>query len=350
MAQRTGAESDDLGLSSDSDVEPEQTNAAAGEGAVQADRPSNDSDLREYGKSIGVDIDQESDLAWVVQEAFVATLPPSWSEHTDDEGRIYFFNQASQQSSWFHPMDAVFRELLDIVKALRSEVHASDEQRAEVVQAHIQVVHQRATDHLEGWSGPYETDGSGAYFHHVATGASTWESPAEEWQSELALRQQVLYRCLLSGRPTPEVDEAKDIAGTDADIQWFALPPLKLNLASRPRVDGAAAPPSPSSSRSFHTARSARSARSPRASSRIPSESSPSAADPVSDLLGALNEASSETSAIGTSGSKKVALFSSLPLEPRPASHSPRRNNDGALEFTFGTGSALAMPKFTAKT
>ena len=43
---------------------------------------------------LGVDLQQHSDLLWVVQEAFNAPLPLSWTEYTDDEGRVYFFNQA----------------------------------------------------------------------------------------------------------------------------------------------------------------------------------------------------------------------------------------------------------------
>ena len=40
-----------------------------------------------------MDLQQHSDLLWVVQEAFNAPLPLSWTEYTDDEGRVYFFNQ-----------------------------------------------------------------------------------------------------------------------------------------------------------------------------------------------------------------------------------------------------------------
>ena len=42
---------------------------------------------------------------WVVKQAYVAPLPPNWAEFADEEGRIYFFNYVSEQSSWAHPMD-----------------------------------------------------------------------------------------------------------------------------------------------------------------------------------------------------------------------------------------------------
>lgn len=332
-------ETDDLGLSSDSEEHETLISGASG----------HDADLREYGKSIGVDVDLEPELAWVVQEAFVANLPPSWSEHTDDEHRIYFFNQASQQSSWSHPMDAVFREIIDIVKKLRTE-QASEQRRHAAVQEHIQEVHARAIAQLDGWSGPYAVEGGGSYFHHAASGASTWDNPVEEWQSELSLRQQVLYRCLLSSRPVDAtVSSTVDGADTAAETKWFSLPLLKLNL-SMGKIDGVVAPPSPSSSRSFHTARSARStcsARSPRANKRL--------AYGADDVLAALDEVVADSSEATTAASQEPASETAaeearplLPIAPRPNSHSPRRCRDGEdLEFTFGTGAALRMPPFT---
>ncbi|CAE8601371.1 unnamed protein product, partial [Polarella glacialis] len=108
-----GDESEDLGLSSDSDRSAPSLSGGRAE--------ENDTDFREYAKSIGVDIDADTDLIWVVREAFVATLPSFWSEHTDGEGRIYFYHEVSEESSWSHPMDTVFRELIQLIKSLRSD-------------------------------------------------------------------------------------------------------------------------------------------------------------------------------------------------------------------------------------
>eukprot|EP00434_Breviolum_minutum_P020681 symbB.v1.2.018235.t1/scaffold1444.1/size126574/4 len=82
------------------------------EEAEAGDGRREESDLLQYSQTLGVDLQQHADLLWVVQEAFNAPLPLSWTEYTDDEGRVYFFNQSSSQSTWEHPMDSVYRELL----------------------------------------------------------------------------------------------------------------------------------------------------------------------------------------------------------------------------------------------
>ncbi|CAE7949475.1 nasB, partial [Symbiodinium sp. KB8] len=89
-----------------------QSLPALPEEAEAGDGRREESDLLQYSQTLGIDLTQHSDLLWVVQEAFNAPLPLSWTEYTDDEGRVYFFNQSSSQSTWEHPMDAVYRELL----------------------------------------------------------------------------------------------------------------------------------------------------------------------------------------------------------------------------------------------
>eukprot|EP00435_Cladocopium_sp_Y103_P011799 s15_g3.t1 len=68
-----------------------------------------ESDLLQYSQTLGVDLQQHSDLLWVVQEAFNAPLPLSWTEYTDDEGRVYFFNQDGMMwdgDGWGSPLIA----------------------------------------------------------------------------------------------------------------------------------------------------------------------------------------------------------------------------------------------------
>eukprot|EP00434_Breviolum_minutum_P028838 symbB.v1.2.025507.t1/scaffold2452.1/size150514/8 len=172
---------DDLGLSSD--VGPQ-------------DSENSEGDFKEYAKSLGID-DEDGDLLWVAKEAFQAPLPSGWSEHLDPEGRVYFFSQVTQQSSWSHPMDDVFRELIELIKSVR-RLDPPEASVMDAVQSHLQSSHDRATAALEGWSGPYMAE-DGEYFCNFQQGVSTWHNPVQEWQTELAVRQQVLHRCLLSG-------------------------------------------------------------------------------------------------------------------------------------------------------
>mmetsp|Transcript_139070 Transcript_139070/g.444134 ORF Transcript_139070/g.444134 Transcript_139070/m.444134 type:complete len:311 (-) Transcript_139070:97-1029(-) len=225
-----------------------------------------DADLRQYGASLGVDSDFDSDLQWIAQEAFDAALPASWSEHTDDEGRLYFFREASGESSWEHPMDAVYRELVDLVKQARYADSDGDDSasvessRATLIHSHLRQVHQRALDTLEGWSGPY-TSAEGEYYYNTHLKVSAWESPLAEWTHEILLRHSVLCRCLLPDRAVvgangtverlPEAGQPQ-VSGAEL-LQALQLP---LELLRRGDSDGSDVPRTPSTSRDFYTARS----------------------------------------------------------------------------------------------
>jgi len=317
-----GSESDDLGLSSEgSDGEDENVRsstagqeteglgadlaglqAASGAGAGPG---GDEADLHEYAKSMGVDLSkaEENDLRSVVREAFAAPLPPSWTEHLDEEGRVYFFNQVTMESSWTHPMDVAYKEVIEIVKAIRqdpttrldaeglSESTASPSpilsSRQQAVQAHLEEVHQRALKQIDGWSGPYSSE-AGQYFYHAGYDVSSWENPIDEWQRELILRQRVLFRCLLEQPRNAAAgengadsqvpgDEGRSLYSAPAvPPQLGELPRLRLALTT-PSLSGGEVPKSPSSTRSFATARSGRSARSARSPTPVRKASGASA-------------------------------------------------------------------------
>lgn len=281
-----------MGISSDSDkAEDEQAGAFTQSAGRDRGLEGADAELQEYAKSLGVDVKKDVDLEWIVQEAFAANLPPSWTEHMDEEGRIYFFNQVTQESSWLHPMDTVFKEVIQLIKALRHEcgaeplaggADASAARIAEAVQEHLESVHRRALKHIDGWSGPYASE-AGQYYYSAVSGVSSWESPIDEWQNQLALRQRILHRCLLqdstcstSGDPR----QHRNVLDGGTGVPWrevqevftepfIELPRLPLGLAVPSFGTSEAGPKTPSSTRSFATARSGRSARSAR-SARSP--------------------------------------------------------------------------------
>merc|ERR1719427_579883 len=94
-------------------------------------------------------------------------------------------------------MDAVYRELLDLIKATRQRhPPATEMEREEFVRQHLRQVHQRAKTDLAGWSGPYTSE-QGEYYYNDLLRVSSWDSPVVEWEKELALRHTVLSRYLL---------------------------------------------------------------------------------------------------------------------------------------------------------
>merc|ERR1740138_1012933 len=103
-----------------------------------------DADLREYALTLGVDAACDEDLLWVVQEAFNAPLPGSWAEYADDTGRVYYFHDASSKTTWEHPMDEVFRELIAFIKQTRTELAGAPEaHRLAKVREHLEQAHAR---------------------------------------------------------------------------------------------------------------------------------------------------------------------------------------------------------------
>mmetsp|Transcript_36091 Transcript_36091/g.72673 ORF Transcript_36091/g.72673 Transcript_36091/m.72673 type:complete len:289 (-) Transcript_36091:254-1120(-) len=226
-------------------------------------------DLHAYGLSLGIDldVDGEEDLLWAVQEAFNAPLPNSWTEYMDDSGRAYYVKEGSSQSTWEHPMDEVYRELLQLIKQCRSRnPKASESQRVEVVREHLKQVHQRAKNELAGWSGPYSSE-QGDYYYHEVLKASTWECPVAEWETELKTRHGVLSRYLLPEQAAHGAagDDSSFPAATGEEGRVDLLQALRLQLGNLQRDSLSPEDvPFPSASRSFHTARSGCSSRSGR--------------------------------------------------------------------------------------
>lgn len=163
-------------------------------------------DLLLYAASLGVDLNAAPELSWIVREALHAPLPPGWTAHSTLEQCVYFFNDVDGQSTWHHPLDATYRELLEVVRPGRT---LRGEALARAVEAHLLDAQLRAVQDLQHWSGPYASD-EGEYFYHELHGVSVWHNPCQAWQDELALRGRVLRRCVL--------DSAVSDAGAPEDV------------------------------------------------------------------------------------------------------------------------------------
>mmetsp|Transcript_23063 Transcript_23063/g.37549 ORF Transcript_23063/g.37549 Transcript_23063/m.37549 type:complete len:375 (-) Transcript_23063:153-1277(-) len=229
-----------------------------------ADLRSFDPDMSEYGKSLGVTQEDQGnpDILWVVHQAFHSPLPGSWTEHVDAEDRMYYHNSATDVSTWNHPMDDVYRDLIQLIKKLRPGPEPlsqkdQDQRCAQAVQDHLLEVHGRFVADLGSWSGPFRSEDGEEYFFNERTQISTWVNPLEDCEIEMSVRQAVLSRCLLPSLP----DGQRQLDVPDSAM----LPSLHLPILptrgerAEPERDQEAF----ASARSFYTAReSPRSARS----------------------------------------------------------------------------------------
>jgi hypothetical protein len=230
----------------DSEVPLESSRASEGVAdPSRAPKPLDDSELLEYSRILGADL-QEPDMRWVVREAFEAPLPRSWTEHVDEVERVYFFSQVTQESTWAHPMDDVYRELIMLVQSFRAEhPKALPGPRLKAVKDHLESAHRHAVETLEGWSGPYVSE-TGEYFYNEQLGVSTWVNPLEDFEYQLAVRQSVLHRCLLPDFAA----ESSDSAAGDGEQEVAEALRLNLQLGLRTLDDEGQM-----SSRSFYSAR-----------------------------------------------------------------------------------------------
>jgi len=72
-------------------------------------------------QSMCIDPIKESEMIWIAEEALHVQLPPGWTEHVDDRGRPYFHNTNTNASSWHHPMDDVFKDLVEYYRQVQEE-------------------------------------------------------------------------------------------------------------------------------------------------------------------------------------------------------------------------------------
>ncbi|KAM8927689.1 centrosomal protein of 164 kDa [Pelodytes ibericus] len=71
-----------------------------------------ENEIKAYARLIGIDQDSEPELMWLALEGIAAPLPPQWKPCQDVTGEIYYFNFATGQSSWDHPSDELYQELV----------------------------------------------------------------------------------------------------------------------------------------------------------------------------------------------------------------------------------------------
>lgn len=73
-------------------------------------------DIFEAARYLGIDPVGEPRFLWIAEEMLTSALPKGYTEHTDDEGNIYFFNSETQESSWQHPLFEMCSNLYNKLK------------------------------------------------------------------------------------------------------------------------------------------------------------------------------------------------------------------------------------------
>lgn len=92
-------------------------NASKGESTVleevvDPDYVPSESDILEYATFLGIDLEAEPELAWIVKKGLVAPLPDGWKPCAAPDGALYYFNFDTGESVWDHPGDDYYKALV----------------------------------------------------------------------------------------------------------------------------------------------------------------------------------------------------------------------------------------------
>ena len=79
-----------------------------GEAKQEAD---DDAAATEYARYLGIEPGEDAEMMWIAKEALTAEVPDGWTECNED-GQTFYFHEAEDRSSWEHPMDAHYKELV----------------------------------------------------------------------------------------------------------------------------------------------------------------------------------------------------------------------------------------------
>jgi hypothetical protein len=74
--------------------------------------PQDEFALEEYAVHLGIDVKAERHLFWIAEEGLKAPLPAGYTELADADGTPFFVDDATQESSWEHPLDNHYRTLV----------------------------------------------------------------------------------------------------------------------------------------------------------------------------------------------------------------------------------------------
>ena len=86
-------------------------------GNVAPDDMPTEEEIVEYAVYLGMDPVEDKDLLYIAQWALTAPLPEGWSEHVDQEGNEFYFNQMTNVSTYEHPLDEQYRTYYRKLKA-----------------------------------------------------------------------------------------------------------------------------------------------------------------------------------------------------------------------------------------
>ncbi|UPR04646.1 hypothetical protein HOP50_17g79900, partial [Chloropicon primus] len=70
------------------------------------------SEVSEVATRLGIDPVYDTDLLYIAEEFLLTPLPLGWTEYSNDDGRIYYFNEKSRATQWDHPLEDYYKGIV----------------------------------------------------------------------------------------------------------------------------------------------------------------------------------------------------------------------------------------------
>lgn len=75
-------------------------------------------EVLEYARRLGIDPDAEPHLLDLAREGLMAALPKGWRPcFHEASGAWYYYQASTGTTTWEHPLDAVYKELVEQARA-----------------------------------------------------------------------------------------------------------------------------------------------------------------------------------------------------------------------------------------
>eukprot|EP00927_Polykrikos_kofoidii_P074632 TRINITY_DN70668_c0_g1_i1.p1 TRINITY_DN70668_c0_g1~~TRINITY_DN70668_c0_g1_i1.p1 ORF type:complete len:540 (+),score=101.81 TRINITY_DN70668_c0_g1_i1:87-1706(+) len=178
----------------------------------------------------GENRDDTAALAKQIADAVVRyPLPSHWKTIAASGGDVYYWNRATDETTWQHPLTDAAGELLEALKDCRSSGVAaanavsSTQTRKRRLAAWADHWRECACREVERWRiVDDKADGGPSYFYRVSQGDSyfpaaqaTWEDPREALLHRLRFQSETLASLL--SLPVPDLLSAANVTGADSD-------------------------------------------------------------------------------------------------------------------------------------
>ncbi|XP_015182409.1 PREDICTED: myb-like protein X isoform X2 [Polistes dominula] len=95
----------------------------------ETSHPSNE-EVLDYAKRLGIDPDAEAHLLPLAREGLMAALPKGWIPcYHEASGAWYYYQASTSTTTWEHPLDSVYRELVDQVRSGNRQMSVEEDSK-----------------------------------------------------------------------------------------------------------------------------------------------------------------------------------------------------------------------------